>query len=63
MREINRVLMISKMTELEFDEFKLGAAVDEYHKLRASTSTAWKRPTRTTTAASTTPSPPSSSTV
>ncbi len=29
-----KVLIISKMTELEFDENKYGAAVDEYHKLQ-----------------------------
>jgi len=34
MREIKKVLIISKMTEMEFDEFKYGAAVDEFHKLK-----------------------------
>ncbi|MHB8836923.1 MAG: NAD(+)/NADH kinase [Candidatus Methylomirabilia bacterium] len=33
MGKIGKVLIISKMTELEFDENKYGAAVDEYHRL------------------------------
>jgi len=33
MGRIDKVLIISKMTELEFDENRYGAAVDEYHRL------------------------------